>query len=217
MNAAGANWMLVIAWMLFTGSIYSSIPWVAQQPAIPRFLLTTFASSVIGILLYYGLWTSMSIAQRSTTDVPSLTLEITGVAIMPEPPNPALQITVNARNIGLASTLELWQLTIEWHGSRFNTEHLPGHPAISNAPDIGYIDEQTSSVPFKGTVIGLIFFRAPIAMAEWNKAVQEQDPTVWFVLMTTDSSGHQWTIRKSLAELASKLTSTSQGTRPVRR
>jgi hypothetical protein len=57
MNASGANWMLATAWVLFGISIYSSVPFIAKQPVIPRALFTLFSLSLIGLILYYNLWT----------------------------------------------------------------------------------------------------------------------------------------------------------------
>ncbi len=60
MSASSANWMLVVAWILFATSIYTAIPIIARQPAIPRFLWTMLAVAPLGLALYSFLWTASS-------------------------------------------------------------------------------------------------------------------------------------------------------------
>jgi hypothetical protein len=58
MNASSANLMLVIAWMLFVISIYSSVPWISHHQIVPRVLWTMIPAAVIGLVLHSYLWTS---------------------------------------------------------------------------------------------------------------------------------------------------------------
>lgn len=61
MNAQGANWMLVAAWLLFAATLFFSVDAIADRPPIPRTLWAGLGSALIGLLLYYFLWTETSL------------------------------------------------------------------------------------------------------------------------------------------------------------
>jgi hypothetical protein len=56
MNANGANTVLFLAWAILVACVFRS-PWLLKCDSIPRLLVTTGAASVLGLAIYYTLWT----------------------------------------------------------------------------------------------------------------------------------------------------------------
>src|SRR5659263_290586 len=83
--------LLAIAWGIATISAYRAVP-ISLQPLIPRLLFSLLFSSVVGLCLYFILWTKPEppISQPKTAESPRLpiTNEIpkSQVAESPQPP-----------------------------------------------------------------------------------------------------------------------------------
>ena len=69
MTANGANAVLLIAWLIFIACIFRS-PWTRDLEMVPRLLTTGAIASVLGLAIYYTLWTQ---ATKPTTDEPIAT------------------------------------------------------------------------------------------------------------------------------------------------
>lgn len=64
MTANGANAVLLIAWLMFIACIFRS-PWTRDLEIVPRLLTTGAIASVLGLAIYYTLWTQSA---KPTTD-----------------------------------------------------------------------------------------------------------------------------------------------------
>jgi uncharacterized membrane protein (UPF0136 family) len=74
MNATGANWTLIVAWLFLVASAFRLI--YGRIPLIPAILWTMLVGAVFGLFLYYFLWTigkadeKHSISTLTSSDAP---------------------------------------------------------------------------------------------------------------------------------------------------
>jgi hypothetical protein len=64
MTPTGANAVLLIAWAILAACVYRG-PGILELDIIPRVLITGCAACIVGLAIYYTLWTKNAIAQPS--------------------------------------------------------------------------------------------------------------------------------------------------------
>jgi hypothetical protein len=110
MNAPIANWLLIIAWAILVGTFYRT-PFVTNQTLIPMCLLVTGFGAVIGLVIYYSLWTTiektpLGLAATTSTAERQRGAVVAGISWLPKFGELRIWITNNSKldyqNVDLA-------------------------------------------------------------------------------------------------------------------